>query len=346
MKHNIKITILLIFIFNISSQQCTAQLEEKNQFNLISWNVENLFDIYDDPNKIDEEYLPSAEREWTEERFNTKLKNLAHVIKNISDGTSPDIIGLQEIENREVLEIFVNKYLNFKNYKIAHVDSPDARGIDNALIYNSKLFEIISVEGLKIDLPGGGNTRDILFVKLEDANKNIFHFFVNHWPSRREGLKKSEPNRMRAAEVLHEKVKQLMENDPFSNIIILGDFNDMPSNISISEILGAEKFNCGEILPESGSNLFNLSYELFQKGIGSYKYRDHWNMLDQIIISRNLITGNKVIFECGSFNVLKPAEMVTRSGKYKDTPFPTYGGKRYLGGYSDHFPVGAKFNLN
>ncbi len=102
-----------------------------------------------------------------------------------------------------------------------------------------------------------------------------------------------------------------------------------------------------ENLPEdSGTDLFNLSYKAWSDGLGSYKYKDDFNMLDQIIISKELLTGDNIKYTCNSFEVYKPYLMVTRSGKFKGTPFPTYGGSRYLGGYSDHFPVTAKFKLN
>jgi hypothetical protein len=96
---------------------------------------------------------------------------------------------------------------------------------------------------------------------------------------------------------------------------------------------------------EAAGELFNLSYQSFESGDGSYKYRDTWNMLDQIIVSGSIITGNDFRYLCNSFEVYKPEVIVTKSGKYEGTPFPTFGGRKYLGGYSDHFPVISKFKI-
>ena len=68
-------------------------------------------------------------------------------------------------------------------------------------------------------------------------------------------------------------------------------------------------------------------------------------MLDQIIVSGSLIIGNDINYICNSFEVFKLDIIITKSGQYQGTPFPTYGGKKYLGGYSDHFPVKAKFRI-
>ncbi|MDZ7624047.1 MAG: hypothetical protein U5J96_06315 [Ignavibacteriaceae bacterium] len=134
-----------------------------------------------------------------------------------------------------------------------------------------------------------------------------------------------------------------------ANIFIIGDFNDEPVDVSVLETLKAFPIKCDSINLdyeiESGEELFNLSYEVYEKGEGSYKYRDTWNMLDQIIVSGEIIVGNNFNYICNSFEVFRPEMIVTRSGQYEGTPFPTYGGRRYLGGYSDHFPVTAKFKI-
>ena len=178
--------------------------------------------------------------------------------------------------------------------------------------------------------------------------KDTIYFFVNHWPSRRGGEEKSEPNRMKAAQTLRTRVENIFTNNPNSNIIIVGDFNDEPTNVSITEYLKAEPFFCDSLdhenLPEIfGTDLFNLSYKAWFDGEGSYKYKDDFNMLDQIMISKEILLGDNILYVCNSYEVYKPEIMVTRTGKFQGAPFPTYGGARYLGGYSDHFPVIAKF---
>jgi hypothetical protein len=174
-------------------------------------------------------------------------------------------------------------------------------------------------------------------------NDHELDIYVNHWPSRREGLKKTEIRRITASETLVKNIRS-KENYERRNIVILGDFNDLPSNISLSKVLGASGFECGTELPDS-LKFINLSYAPFQKGEGTYKYRDHWNMLDQMIISRSLADKRGIDFICGSFEIIKPEYIIQKEGRYSGTSLPTYGGRKYLGGYSDHFSIGAKFEF-
>ncbi len=336
--------IILLLLFNIScSQKQKSIAQTYKEFFVANWNVENLFDTIDDPNKNDEEFLPGSEIAWNDSRLNIKLLHLAEVFKFMNNGNGPDILGVEEVEHESLLANLIHNFIKNDKYKIAYSESPDHRGIDNGLIYNSKKFDLIDVDPVKIKFDKPKSSRDILHVELKCRNNNEkIHIFVNHWPSRREGLKASEKFRINAAKSLVNEVNILKNENPRTNIIILGDFNDMPANISVNKILKASKFDCKNKETQN-SYLLNLAYELFQKGEGSYKYRDHWNMLDQIIISNSLLDNNGIDYECDSFQIIKPDFMVEKGGKYDGYPFPTYGGRKYLGGYSDHFPVGATF---
>ena len=245
----------------------------------------------------------------------------------------------------------ITKYLSDKFYKTAYLESPDGRGIDNGIIYNSKRFSLLNIKGHKVDMGGGYETRLILEGSFLFENTDTIYFFVNHWPSRRGGEEESEAKRISAAKTLRNVIDSIMNRNTKSNIIILGDFNDERTNISITEHLKAQPFFCDSLdhenLPEDfGTDLFNLSYKAWFDGFGSYKYKDDFNMLDQIIISKELLLGEKIKYVCNSYEVYKPDLMVTRTGKFQGAPFPTYGGSRFLGGYSDHFPVTAKFLIN
>jgi exonuclease III len=342
-----KIFINVLFSFFVfTTLSCTEfnkqSIDDKSNFYVASWNVENLFDTIDDPDKNDDWFLPDSEIEWTERKLTKKLANLAKVIDYMNNGEGPDILGVQEVENEALLRDIVDNYLKRSNYEIAYSESPDARGIDNGLIYNSSKFGLKSINPLTIKFDEPKSSRDILYVQLVDIrSREIINIFVNHWPSRREGLKETEKFRIRAAKTLFEKVEQLRNDDPSSKIIILGDFNDLPSNISLTETLGASSFVCNE--ENIDSFLFNLSSKLFMEGKGSYKYRDHWNMLDQIIVSTSLVDKKGLDFDCDSFEIIMPTFIVEKTGKYAGTPLPTFGGRKYLGGFSDHFPVGARF---
>ncbi len=311
------------------------------------WNLQNLFDTIDDPIKDDEEFLSSSELEWNEERLEKKMFNMSRVIRLMNNGNGPDILGVCEVEHQSVLDSMVQKYLSDLNYKTAYIESPDNRGIDNGLVYKADKFKLLNIQADTIHLSSGYPTRLIFGVNLLTMNNEKITVFVNHWPSRRGGQDESEQHRIMAALTLRNAVDRIFNTDPDSKIFIIGDFNDEPHNISLSESLRAQRIICDSIntKPDTGfkNELFNLSFEAHEKGDGSYKYQDNWNMLDQIIVSGSLIIENNFYYLCKSFEVYKPELIVTRSGKYKGAPYPTYGGKNYLAGFSDHFPVIAKF---
>ncbi len=346
MKKIILMLMIPVFLFSNCNEKNikynnTDNGENSSSFYVANWNMENLFDTVDDPNKEDEWFTPSSQINWNEEKLEHKLANLARTIKYMNNGKGPDILGVEEIEHESLLTSLIKKYIKKNNYDVAYSESPDRRGIDNGLIFNRDLFDLSLVEPLRINLTDKKITRDILLVKLLNRKTNEdFYIFVNHWPSRRAGLKKTEKYRIKAAQTLLNKVNEILSNDSLANIIILGDFNDLPSNNSISKILNAKKINCDNT---NNGKLFNTAYNLFQKGEGTYKYKDHWNMLDQLIISKSLLDRKNTDYKCNSFEIIKPSFMVTKTGKYKGTARPTFGGRKYLGGYSDHFPIGVEF---
>jgi len=339
-----KTVVLFIVLLIPAAVTCQSQ----NDTLLISfWNLENLFDTIDDPRTEDEDFLPNSEMEWTLDRLDKKMYNLARIIRLMNNGYGPDILGVCEVENQKILEEMINKYLSDLNYQIAYLESPDNRGIDNGLIFKSDKFTLLSLQADTVHLSDGWPTRLIFGVNLLTNENEKITVFVNHWPSRSGGQIESEPKRISAAKTLRSAVDRIFSSEENAKIFIIGDFNDDPVNVSVLETLQAYPVECDSIPSEfemnSEKELFNLSYKTFAQGEGSFKYKDVWNMLDQIIVSESIMIGNEIKYVCSSFEVFKPNYIVTQSGYYQGSPFPTYGGRKYLGGYSDHFPVLAKF---
>lgn len=336
----------LLFIFFFVS---TCKAQDDTLF-VAFWNLQNLFDTVDDPGKNDEAFLPGGDMEWTDERLDKKMYNLARLIRSMNDGKGPDILGVCEVENQAVLKSMVMNFLSDLNYKTAYLESPDNRGIDNGLIYKANKFNLLNVQADTVHLSDGWPTRLVFGANLLTKDNEQITVFVNHWPSRRGGREESEPNRIAAAKTQREAVDRILNSDPGAKIFIIGDFNDDPTDLSLLENLKAQPVFCDSsesiaFVEDDRSNLFNLSYKSYNDSLGTYKYRTDWYMLDQIIVSRSLITDIDFNYICDSFEVYKPDWIITQSGKYKGTPFPTYGGRKYLGGYSDHFPVIAKFHM-
>ena len=328
-----KLLNLLLIVLTLTNFACAQQ--KGDTLFVAHWNLENLFDTIDDPKTDDEEFVSGSAKEWSEERLGKKIYNLARVIRSMNNNNGPDLLGVCEVEHQDLLDSMLNKYLKDKQYKVGYLESQDGRGIDNGIIYNSKILIMIDLKGLKVNLADGSNTRLILCGTFLFQQSDTIYFFVNHWPSRRSGEDESEPRRITAAKTLRTEVELLFAKNKNSKIIIVGDFNDEPTNISINEHLKAAPFFCDslehqKLQEDLGTDLFNLSYKAWFDGLGSYKYKDDYNMLDQIIISKELLLSDEIKYVCNSFEVYKPYLMITRTGKFQGAPFPTYGGVRYL----------------
>ena len=337
--------ILLVLFF--SSFFMSLQAQEKKQYKIITiafYNVENLFDTINDPVTFDDDRTPGGKDNWTQEVYKDKLQNMAFAIKNIGAELAQDtpaLIGLSEIENRKVLEDLINEpLLAEKDYGIVHFDSPDRRGIDVALLYRKEKFiPMVSVsrELLLYDSYEPGKrvyTRDQLVVTGYLDGEKI-HVIVNHWPSRSGGVAGSSYKRNKAAALNKKIIDSLQLKDPYAKIITMGDFNDDPSDKSLSSILGA-KANKKQV---GLKGMYNPMAALSEKGIGSSAYRDSWNLFDQIILSETFLKKDFSSYQFYQANIFNANFLITDSGQYKGYPYRSFGYSGYTGGYSDHFPV-------
>jgi len=306
------------------------------------YNVENLFDTIDDQYTIDEQFLPNSEKKWNTSKYFDKLNKLAKVITAL-DKDLPVFMGFAEIENKSVIvDLISNTNLKEGNYGVVHYESPDKRGIDVGFMYRKDYFKVKYSENLEVSLADNPDfaTRDILYVQGELKGNDAVHVFLNHWSSRRGGEKESEHKRIKAASVLRAKVDEILAKDAVAKIIIMGDFNDYPTNKSVYEVLRAKG-----TLDFKNNDLFNMAYKLEVADKGTYNYRGDWGMLDQLIISKGLYNPEKgVEVSYDQCNILEKAWMMYTYKKYGDKkPSRTYGGPNYYGGYSDHLPIYSRF---
>jgi predicted extracellular nuclease len=299
----------------------------------MSYNVENLFDTVDDPKIPDEEFLPTSEKKWDNDKYRKKLNDISKVITEVNTKELPEIVGLVEVENQQVLIDLVNTANLRGKYAIIHEESPDYRGIDCALIYRKDAFQEIGHEVLPVVFPDDPEfkTRDILHVTGK-INKQIIHLFVNHWPSRIGGDEKTEPKRVLAASVLKKRIDAIFAADAKAKIIIMGDMNDEPANKSLLETLGAQS-------PDSNSQLVNLLMPDDANGKGTYFFSGGWNMLDNLVVSNSVLHGKKIHVEEGKGYIYSSSWMIFTNKNGVQTPNRSYVGNKYVGGVSDHFPV-------
>lgn len=311
---------------------------EIDHYSFAFYNVENLFDTKDDPLTLDDDFTEMSEKNWNEKRYQKKLKKLGKTIAQIGFdkiGFPPVLIGLAEVENKLVLQdLLKTKHLKKKGYGIVHRDSPDERGIDNALLYRKDYFKVESTYSHTVyvtnELGERDYTRDVLHV-VGSLLGNRIHILVNHWPSRRKGTEETAMKRITAAEKNVEVMQNIRQEELNARIVVMGDFNDDPKSKSIS------------ILKENG--LYNPMEPLLTMEKGSLSYHHQWHLFDQIMVSHNFLKLHDNPFRFDTAVIYHPRELQEYSGKYEGTPFRTYVGKKYLGGISDHFPVYNIFTL-
>ncbi len=331
--------LLIIFIL-FTSFLLKAQNDKVSDFKVVFYNLENLFDTFDDTTIWDEQFLPEGDKHWTFWKYQTKLKNLSKVITAAGGWQSAAIVGVCEIENAFVLEeLTTNSPLKRLNYKFIHKESPDRRGIDVALFYQEDQFTPLYYNHIQIDFPFAprSKTRDILYVKGLSNNKDTLHIFVNHWPSRWGGQMKTEAKRIFVAQMLRKQVDSLFTYSRNPNIIIMGDFNDTPTDKSVLEYLKAHS----PVKEAQDNEIYDLMYPLSLTHEGTHPYQGHWAVLDHIIVSSALLNkSNKIYTTIESAYPYKAdflLEVDTKYGGIKTNR--SYIGFKYHGGYSDHLPV-------
>ncbi|HLV41045.1 MAG TPA: hypothetical protein VKY37_02110 [Brumimicrobium sp.] len=299
------------------------------------YNVENLFDTINDPKINDEDFLPESEKQWNSERYFDKLEKLATVLTHPSEN-NPLFVGLVEIENRfVVLDLMKTGRLANTKYRVVHYDSPDARGIDVALAYDHDRFMVTYQEAIDLSISEEPDykTRDILYVKGLLKDSLDLHLFVNHWSSRRGGAEASEYKRINAAKAVLHKTDSIRNVDKNAKIIIMGDFNDYPTNKAIRETLGAD-------IASNATNFVNLMLPMHEEGQGSFNFRGEWGMLDQFIVSPSLVAPEE------GLHIKESTAYIVNDDKFMHfyengdkTPSKTYGGPNYFGGFSDHLAI-------
>lgn len=334
---------LLLFMclwscFTTSQNQRTYKIHT-----LAFYNLENLFDTIDDLAKFDES-SPIMELKFDrQETYQKKVENMARVLADIGrdiSNNAPAIIGVSEVENQEVLEDIINdSALRDSNYGIVHYHSPDARGIDVALLYQKQFFSPTSTSSHELKIYDNVTrkriyTRDQLLVSGY-LDGELIHFIVTHWPSRSGGEAKSQYNRIAAAKLSKYLVDSLQVIDPYAKVFIMGDFNDNPNNVSIKKVLKAQN-NKSKV---EFKGIYNPYENFFRNGLGTTAYRDAWSLFDQILFTKPLLEKDNGSFQFYKAGIFNKEYLITPHGAYKGYPFRSWSDGGFSGGFSDHFPV-------
>lgn len=350
MKRSFIVAALLILMSLSASAQKTQQ-----NYVIGFYNLENLFDIYDDPVKNDNEFLPEGKNKWTQAKYEKKLHNMAKVIRSMADNNKRwhTILGISEIENRLVIEDLVSQpEIADANYQIVHYDSPDRRGVDVALLYKPDQFTYLDSESIPFDFNSDIDfsdtdtsyfkTRDILMVHGLIAGEH-FAFYVAHLPSRIGG--KGGNLRSRGAEIIYNHSRRMEAKYPGIKIVAMGDMNDNPTDDSMAKYLhGQERLE--NVTP---TEFYSPYISMLKAGYGSLCYQGVWSIYDLELVNYNLahapngglkiqpVTKNHGKEYYGV--VFKRPWMTTQKGQYKGYPFRTFSNGAFVGGFSDHYPT-------
>lgn len=304
----------------------------KQQFSILFYNLENLYDTIDDPMKNDEDFLPSSPKQWNTFAYYNKLNNISKVIIASGAWHTPDIIGVAEVENKTcLLDLTRKTVLSRKPYEIVHHNSPDRRGIDVALLYNPRTFTVQHSQPFSVffDKSTVSTTRDVLYVKgcIKETNDSL-HVFVCHFPSRLGGKTASDAKRAAAARVVRSVIDSIQARNTDARIVIMGDFNDSPVDASMAKVLHVNTaYN--DTCVRCFTNILD------RQAAGTHCYKNEWSFLDQTIVSNALVRNYSIMSCVQQHDFLLETNRKTGT----KTPKRSYKGTFYTKGYSDHLPV-------
>ena len=350
----------ILIIFAALALFCSAAFAQKKgtQNHVIGfYNLENLFDVYNDPVKNDEEFLPEGKNKWTEAKYQKKLQNMAKVIRAMKEenGVWHALLGVSEIENRLVLEDLVwEEQIREANYQIIHSDGPDRRGVDVALRYDPKVFTFIESESIPFTFEGSSidwiqskedrdyfRTRDILMVHGTIDGEH-FAVYVAHLPSRAGGKKGGNQLRDRGGEIMYNHAMQMQAKYPGIKIICMGDMNDNPTDPSMAEYLHGREFK----EDVTDADFFSPFTSMLKAGFGSLAYQGVWSIYDLLLVNNALANAPEGTFALRQLHkkgyygrIFNPKFLTNQAGQYKGTPFRTFSNGAFIGGYSDHYPT-------
>lgn len=319
----------------------------QNNFRVMFYNVENLFDICDDSLKNDNDFLPNGFMRWTEWKYKRKINNITKVITAVGGMNSPALVGLCEIENDSVLHDLTRRSpLSAQGYEFIITNSPDERGIDVGLLYQRHQFKLLEHTEYEIKFSDKRSrpTRNILHAVGLLINNDTLDVFVTHFSSRSSGKLETERARIESAQVLRDKVDSLLLIRSKANLIIMGDFNDEPEDKSLLNTLKAKQIK-KEI---NNDDLYNLLFLNNRKReYGTYKYQGIWSLIDHLIVNGRLLNNaNSSHVNNREAYIYSENFLLEKDEKYYGVkPFRTSIGPRYNGGFSDHLPIYMDLNI-
>lgn len=329
----VKLLILLFFSFTLYAKT----------FTVATYNVENFFDLNNNITDY-KEYTTNNKSKWNKKNFDVKVSNLLKVLKDLNC----DIVALQEVENKELMQLLVKRLPEYKYYSFSKYEKGSVgvgflskieieRNSNLNVRFSDKIYRPILETTFKID-------------------DNEFKIFNNHWPSKKVG----ESYRIKYAKKLFDRVNELPRDYDY---ILLGDFNSNYNEFEtiyqekrlnntqgvtgINQVLNTtidkEPVTVDDVLRRDKRAHYNLWLDLPQKNRFSTIFRGKKNTPDNIIIPPALFDNKKLSYKIDSFKVFRPSYLY-KNGKINRWQMRN---KVHQGiGFSDHLPLMATFSSN
>jgi endonuclease/exonuclease/phosphatase family metal-dependent hydrolase len=232
-------------------QKAAAPKMKPGEIVVGAYNLLNLFDEHDDPYRNDET-TPAKPR--------AELERLAESIRQLN----ADVLAVEEVENRDYLERFVNVFLADMGYEhVVLIEGNDMRGIDVGLLSRLPVSEVRSNRHVRFPGKDGVPSRfqrDVLEVTLEPTDGPPFAVWVVHLKSNSGGREEAEPIRLPEAQQIRNMLDAELAQDPNARIIVTGDFNDTWESRTIQTIVGSSEgalFSAGSESQDSGLVTYN-----------------------------------------------------------------------------------------
>lgn len=330
---------LLLWLFLSAFSTVAAQENKRVFYNVGFYNLENLFDTIHDDGKNDYEFLPDGKYKWGTLKYTNKIKNIATVLNDMGTDISDSgmaVVAVSEIENSRVLKDLVeHEVLAHRGWKFIHVEGPDIRGIDCALLYNPELFKPVTYKLVHYTTEKNDTsykTRGFLVVGGYLAGELVY-MIVNHWPSRYVDTSVRE----RAGKLVRCLKNEIMHENPQVKVFVIGDMNDNPEDKSVAVSLGAI---CDRQHVKSSADLYNPWGKMLRRNSsGTYCYNDKWNIFDQIILSGNMLDCDASSLKFHKAEIFSRGYMFQQRGRFRGSIKRTHTAGVWLNGYSDHLPV-------
>lgn len=340
-----KRTFFIFMVLAVCVMSAYAQQRKFSVYAVGFYNLENLFDTCHDSGKNDYEFLASGSYAWNGLKYSHKLANMSRVLAEMGSDVLPAsvgcaIIGVSEVENAKCLtDLCSQPALAARGYQFCHVEGPDRRGVDCALLYNPKLFKVDDVKlhpyVPELEKDSAFYTRGFLTVSGVLAGEPLT-VIVCHLPSRFRGSYYREIGARQMAAIKD----SIIASNPAAKVIVMGDMNDDPTDKSLAVELRGRK----SVKEVGDKDMYNPWWNVLAKeGKGTLMYDGRWNLFDQILLSPGLLCrdGKK---DYSSLKYLKSHVFLRdylfqQEGKYKGNPKRTHAGGVWLDGYSDHLPT-------